>query len=1034
MLREKKPYRAVCLTAMIVMGFSAAFCPAQNQAPTTDYVTELNRIGIAGRPESLNAAPYYEAAMKSYVEQPTALRALTWTWPSELDAQEQASLRNWVQANNQALEQLQLASQKTYCWFKHTGEKLQTDMPRLKPIRELARALQARAMLRAEQGDITAALDDVVTIYKIGAQVAAGPKAMVEKLVGIGVKALAVKAAFTTLSQKTLDANLMKSVQDELEQLSKDGSQPFDVRGEKMYLREMIETDPRYVGLRMYLAGALDYYDRVAATTPWQLHSEKTSLGTEENPLINTSSLTKVIEIEYRSRADTDALIMTLALLRYRADKSVYPQKLDELVSSGHIKGVPTDPFSDKAFVYKRVGNDFILYSFGADCEDDGGDVVRDSKGKVRTWADAADAVFWPVEGPERAENEQIRPRPVAGPVPERPTKSLYEAVTGGDVEQVRLHIAQGTDVNKKDQMGLAPLFYAVQGDKKDIAQVLIDGGADINATDQYGHTPLHLAARGGHYAMCELLVAKGANVAAKNLMGGTPVGMARAGGHEQVAALLSRPTVERRGFARMAEGIPQVERSPAQTTGTRTAAFTQSLHQAVVDGNVEQVKRLISKGADVHAKNRMGWTPLHTAVRNQKKTIAEFLIDKGADINGKDSSGQTPLHFAVDTGQRDMAELLIAKGADINAVSGRGENALSLAKKRGRTEIVDFLLKHGAKEPTLDLTGDRMYRLEEGPQGLSPRADLPRQVQPEAGPSVTSDPDAVENILADPNEIVARIKTFKGLEKSLELVNGRSRYEIREWLQKRTDDRIDLAKAVYRQTAGEIRFVRDVATEEKAKKTTDAAASLLSRQQKRLKTLVEDMEEEMRALRPTRGARGTRGTRGRYRGRYPGTGQGYLQEEGVGGRTSTYSSGTRMPRRGLTGQDAMMRQGASPGSPGAVSADMLDRDEIPLDTWLQGDFDGKIELAMAVHNQVNGQIGSIRRVAVEERARKTTAAIDGILLDRQKRFEKLVAEMEKVAEDMGGSYRGGNYPQDGYTGAGTGQAGSTGEYPRRRR
>jgi len=258
MLREKKPYRAVCLTAMIVMGFSAAFCPAQNQAPTTDYVTELNRIGIAGRPESLNAAPYYEAAMKSYVEQPTALRALTWTWPSELDAQEQASLRNWVQANNQALEQLQLASQKTYCWFKHTGEKLQTDMPRLKPIRELARALQARAMLRAEQGDITAALDDVVTIYKIGAQVAAGPKAMVEKLVGIGVKALAVKAAFTTLSQKTLDANLMKSVQDELEQLSKDGSQPFDVRGEKMYLREMIETDPRYVGLRMYLAGALD--------------------------------------------------------------------------------------------------------------------------------------------------------------------------------------------------------------------------------------------------------------------------------------------------------------------------------------------------------------------------------------------------------------------------------------------------------------------------------------------------------------------------------------------------------------------------------------------------------------------------------------------------------------------------------------------------------------------------------------------------------------------------------------------------------
>lgn len=1029
MQREKNPYRAVCLMAMIVMWFSAAFCTAQNQAPTTDYVTELNRIGIAGRPESLNAAPYYETAMKLYVEQPTALRALRWTWPSQLGAQERASLTNWVQANNQALEQLQLASQKTYCWFKHTGETLQTDMEHLTQIRDLAKALQARAMLRAEQGDITAAFDDVVTIYKVGAQVVAGPKILVEKLVGIAVKAWAVKAAFTTLGQKTVDANLMKSLQDELEKLSKDGSQPFDVRGEKMYLRETVETDPRYNGLRMYLAGALDYYDMVAAKTPWQLHSEKTSLGTEQNPLIETASLDRVIEIEYRSRADVEALITTLGLLRYKKDKGEYPSSLSDLVSAGYLTALPSDPFSNKPFVYTQTQADFKLYSFGADFDDDGGLPSKWGSGE-----EGGDQVFWPVEGQEGATKQQIRPRPVAGPVPERPTKSLHDAVTGGDLEQVRLHIAQGTDVNKKDQMGLAPLFYAVQGDKKDVAQVLIDGGADINGTDQYGNTPLHLAAMGGHYAMCELLVAKGADVAAKNLMGGTPAGMARAGGHEQLAALLSRPTVERRGFTRMADRIPQVERSPAQTTGTQTAAFTQSLHQAVVDGNVEQVKRLISKGADVNAKNMLSWTPLHTAIRNQRKTMAEFLIDKGADINAKDKSGQTPLHFAVDTGQRDMAELLIAKGADINAVSSRGENALSLAKKRGRTEIVDFLLKHGAKEPTLDLTGERMYRLEEGPERPSPRADLPRQVRPEAGPGVTSDPNAVENILADPNEIVARIKTFKGLEKSLELVNGRSRYEIREWLQKRTDDRVDLAKAVYRQAAGEIRFIRDVATKEKAKKTTDAAASLLSSKQKRLKTLVQDMEEEMKALRPTRGTRGTRGTRSRYRGRYPGAGQGYLQEEGVGGRTSTYSSGTRMPRQGLRGQDPLMRQEASPGTPGAVSADRLDRDEIPLDTWLQRDFDGKIELAKAVHNQTSGQIVSIRKVAVDEDAKKTTAAIDGILLDRQKRFEKLVAQMEKAAEDLRGSYRGGSYPQDGYTGTGTGQTGSTGELPRRRR
>lgn len=423
----------------------------------------------------------------------------------------------------------------------------------------------------------------------------------------------------------------------------------------------------------------------------------------------------------------------------------------------------------------------------------------------------------------------------------------------------------------------------------------------------------------------------------------------------------------------------------------------TRSLHQAVVDGDTDQVQSLISRGADINGKNMLGWTPLHTAVQNRRKAVAEVLIDKGADINAKDQSGQTPLHVAVDTGQKDVVELLIAKGADINAASSRGENALSLAKKRERAEIVDFLLQHGAKEPTLDLTEGRLYGLEEGQERPSSRVDYPQQVRPEAGPGAKPDPNALANILADPNAIIARIKAFEGLDKALGLVDGRSRYEVREWLEKRTDNRVDLAKAIDRQVSAEIRFIRDVAVEEKTKKTTDAIDALLSSRQGQSKRLVADMEEEIKAQRPIRA------TRGRSGSRYPSSGQRYPQEQLTRDRTTPYSGRTRQARGGLTEQDGFAARESRPGTAPAGLTDGSRNNEIEVSVWMQRDPEGRIDLADAVHNQVAGQIVSIRRIAVVEKANKTTAAIDGVLLDRQKRLDKLVQVLEKeIAGPLG--------------------------------
>jgi hypothetical protein len=68
---------------------------------------------------------------------------------------------------------------------------------------------------------------------------------------------------------------------------------------------------------------------------------------------------------------------------------------------------------------------------------------------------------------------------------------------------------------------------------------------------------------------------------------------------------------------------------------------------------------------------------------------------------------------------------------------------------------------------------------------------------------------------------------------------------------------------------------------------------------------------------------------------------------------------------------------------------------------WLQTTPDNKLELSKALHPQIQAEIGSIRAIAVEEKAKKTTAAIDGLLLAREERFGKLVIKMEEETRKL---------------------------------
>ena len=75
----------------------------------------------------------------------------------------------------------------------------------------------------------------------------------------------------------------------------------------------------------------------------------------------------------------------------------------------------------------------------------------------------------------------------------------------------------------------------------------------------------------------------------------------------------------------------------------------------AAAAGNVETVKFLISRGANIHATDNMRWTALHHAVSSGGFEVTQALVEAGADVNARTFNKATVLMRAVQA--RDFKE-----------------------------------------------------------------------------------------------------------------------------------------------------------------------------------------------------------------------------------------------------------------------------------------------------------------------------------------------------------------------------------------
>jgi hypothetical protein len=134
----------------------------------------------------------------------------------------------------------------------------------------------------------------------------------------------------------------------------------------------------------------------------------------------------------------------------------------------------------------------------------------------------------------------------------------------------------------------------------------------------------------------------------------------------------------------------------------------------AAMRGDCDDIRRLLSAGADANAPGDQGCTPLHVAAVHGRSGAVDLLLGGGADPNRTDPHGNGPLWAAVHQAclaRRSEANLavvrsLLASGADPDHKNHYGRSPRDVAQERDET--VAALFSNCVRDAGLSGAADR--------------------------------------------------------------------------------------------------------------------------------------------------------------------------------------------------------------------------------------------------------------------------------------------------------------------------------------
>jgi len=282
----------------------------------------------------------------------------------------------------------------------------------------------------------------------------------------------------------------------------------------------------------------------------------------------------------------------------------------------------------------------------------------------------------------------------------------IWTMAGAGNVQAVKEHLAKGIDVDAKNKDGSTALHIASLLGQYEVAELLIQKGADVNTKGNDGATSLHAAAFLGQYREAKLLLENGVNANTRKNDGATAIDVLNLDWRTtQFFAQMLQIRVDREkvegGRNRIKKLLGQKVAS-LDNQSDRPAFVGQSIHEAVVAGNLEVIKQHVDAKTDLNQKDPSPEgkkaSALHLAAIFGQLEIAETLIKAGADPNQRDKDGSTTVHAAAFFGHDKILLALLNAGAHPNQPDNTGATALNSVLApwnivKGIYDFVDVLI-----------------------------------------------------------------------------------------------------------------------------------------------------------------------------------------------------------------------------------------------------------------------------------------------------------------------------------------------------